>query len=140
MDLLADSKPPLRALFRARRDSRFAMGPATRIEMLTDHFTVRDGQRHAIVCGETKKYCTYFGVCPCSVRVLSVFCPCPVHRPPKKNGFFFRQGDRFRRLVTEDKQGGEKDAFGTRARIRSAPMPFARQNGHAGFANPGTPC
>ena len=45
MDLLAASKPPLRALFRARRDPRFAMGSATRIEMLTDHFTARCGQR-----------------------------------------------------------------------------------------------
>ena len=41
----------LTRLFRRIRDRGFAMGPATRIEMLTDHFTARYGQRHAVVCG-----------------------------------------------------------------------------------------
>ena len=34
------------------RDRGFAMGHVTRIEMLTDHFTARYGQRHADVWGD----------------------------------------------------------------------------------------
>ena len=68
------------------RDRGFAMGPATRIETLTDHFTVRFGQRHAGVCGETKKILHIF-------RCLSVFCPCFVRvrsiAPPQKTVFSF---------------------------------------------------
>ena len=39
-------------LFCRIRDRVFAMGPATRIELLTDHFTARFGQRHAVVCSD----------------------------------------------------------------------------------------
>ena len=82
-NLLAASKPPLRALLRARRDPRFAMGPATRIETLTDHFTVRYGQRHAGARQKTiwqngcKRIGTdKYGDCVVGARV-SMFVPIP---------------------------------------------------------------
>ena len=42
----------LTRLFCRIRDRGFAMGPVTRIEMLTNHLTVRFGQRHAVVWGD----------------------------------------------------------------------------------------
>ena len=38
------------------------MGPAARIETLTDHFTVRCGQRHAGVCRDAVAYADDFDI------------------------------------------------------------------------------
>ena len=48
----------LTRLFCRIRDRVFALGPVARIEMLTNHFTARFGQRHADVWGDAVAYAT----------------------------------------------------------------------------------